>query len=137
MMNRTDGPHSLVAEFLLHVVQVNSLQLGERVENDAPGFEVQEHVLPVKFPFGFPSLVPEYMCDLPPGENRGIRQVGERNGVGVVVVVVVLGQVAPEGEGYGEGEGAGGGEYKARHVEVTCEVVGPAEEEIGDDGFGR
>lgn len=48
--------------------------------------------------------------------------------------VVVFGEVPPEGIGDREGKGAEGGEDEARHVEVTCEEVGPTKEEVIYDG---
>lgn len=77
------------------------------------------------------------MRDLPPGVNRGGWDVGEGNEGIEVVVVVILGQIAPERVGNGEGESAGGGEDEAGHAEMGSELVGPGEEEIGDDGDGR
>lgn len=52
----------------------------------------------------------------------------------LVFRVVVLRQVAPERERDAERVGAGGGEDEAGDVEVSREVVGPGEEEVGDDG---
>lgn len=74
------------------------------------------------------------MRDLPPGVEWGIWEIWERNNAVWVFRVVVLGGVAPEGVGDGEREGAGGGEDYARHVEVTCEEVGPTKEEVIYDG---
>ena len=81
----------------------------------------------MKFPFKFSSLaLPEMVCELPRGVNRGIRQFRERNDV----VVFDLGKIAPKGERDGKCEGARRREDEAWHMEVTGEVVGPAEEEV-------
>jgi len=78
------------------VVYVNLFQLGERVENDAPGVDVEERVLSVKLPFRSSSLVPcEQERDLPPRINRGVGKVGERNGGIWVLGVFILRDVAP------------------------------------------
>ena len=62
------------------MLYVNLFQLGERVENEAPGVDVEERVLSVKLPFWSSSLVPgEQARDLPPRINRGVGKVGERN----------------------------------------------------------
>lgn len=127
-----------MAQLILEMLEINSLQLGERVDDESPAG-----------PVGVEAVLDEFRIwvsldvgavdggELPPGVFRGIRNFGEREDLVLVVGVVSFEEAVPERVDDGEGQGAGGGEDEPLNAELGSEAVGPAQEHVGDDGDGR
>ncbi|KAK2969703.1 hypothetical protein RJ640_004209 [Escallonia rubra] len=75
--------------------------------------------------------------ELPPRVNRGTGDVRKRNEVILLIWVVPFGHGPPEGINDGQSHGAGRRENEPADAEPAGQVLGPAEEHVGNYGLRR